>query len=77
MADTARKHFGADHVTAGAQRNNVSVYDTITIASIVQAEAEVAAQVVEVDGVERYRPVTAWDAEGDEIAEYREDHPDG
>ncbi|WP_030582306.1 endolytic transglycosylase MltG [Streptomyces anulatus] len=42
MAATARKHFGADHVTAGAQRNNVSVYDTITIASIVQAEADTA-----------------------------------
>ncbi|WP_103535108.1 endolytic transglycosylase MltG [Streptomyces sp. SM11] len=42
MADTARKHFGADHITAGAQRNNVSVYDTITIASIVQAEADTA-----------------------------------
>ncbi|OKJ50801.1 endolytic transglycosylase MltG [Streptomyces sp. CB02115] len=42
MADTARKHFGSDHVTAGAQRNNVSVYDTITIASIVQAEADTA-----------------------------------
>ncbi|MFJ6806625.1 endolytic transglycosylase MltG [Streptomyces anulatus] len=42
MADTARKYFGADHVTAGAQRNNVSVYDTITIASIVQAEADTA-----------------------------------
>lgn len=42
MADTARKYFGADHVTAGAQRNNVSVYDTVTIASIVQAEADTA-----------------------------------
>lgn len=42
MADTARKYFGADHVTSGAQRNNVSVYDTITIASIVQAEADTA-----------------------------------
>ncbi|MFJ9623099.1 endolytic transglycosylase MltG [Streptomyces sp. NPDC101181] len=40
MAETARKHFAADHVTAGAQRNNVSVYDTVTIASIVQAEAD-------------------------------------
>ncbi len=36
MADTARKHFAADHVTAGSRRNNVSVYDTVTIASIVQ-----------------------------------------
>ncbi|MEU3323262.1 endolytic transglycosylase MltG [Streptomyces sp. NPDC007027] len=43
MADTARKHFAADHVTAGARRNNVSVYDTVTIASIVQAEADTPA----------------------------------
>lgn len=43
MADTARKHFAADHVTAGSQRNNVSVYDTVTIASIVQAEADTPA----------------------------------
>ncbi|MFF8983083.1 endolytic transglycosylase MltG [Streptomyces globisporus] len=43
MADTARKHFAADHVAAGAQRNNVSVYDTVTIASIVQAEADTPA----------------------------------
>ncbi|MET8727516.1 endolytic transglycosylase MltG [Streptomyces parvus] len=43
MADTARKHFAADHVTAGSRRNNVSVYDTVTIASIVQAEADTPA----------------------------------
>ncbi|MEU1797919.1 endolytic transglycosylase MltG [Streptomyces californicus] len=42
MADTAHKRFGAGHVTAGSQRNNVSVYDTVTIASIVQAEADTA-----------------------------------
>lgn len=42
MADTARKRFGADHITAGAQRNNVTVYETATIASIVQAEADTA-----------------------------------
>ena len=34
----------------------------------------VAAQLVEVDGVQRYRPVTAWDAEADEIRVYRDDH---
>ncbi|MEI7031652.1 endolytic transglycosylase MltG [Streptomyces pratensis] len=43
MTDTARKRFGADHITAGSQRNNVTVYDTVTIASIVQAEADTAA----------------------------------
>ncbi|MFJ7060914.1 endolytic transglycosylase MltG [Streptomyces microflavus] len=42
MADTARKRFGADRITAGAQRNNVTVYETATIASIVQAEADTA-----------------------------------
>ncbi|MEW1613742.1 MULTISPECIES: endolytic transglycosylase MltG [unclassified Streptomyces] len=42
MADTARKRFGADHITAGAQRHNVTVYETATIASIVQAEADTA-----------------------------------
>ncbi|GAA3015767.1 endolytic transglycosylase MltG [Streptomyces fulvorobeus] len=40
MVETAAKRFGADHITAGAQRNSVSVYQTVTIASIVQAEAD-------------------------------------
>lgn len=40
MVDTAVERFGADHVTAGAQRNGVTVYQTVTIASIVQAEAD-------------------------------------
>ncbi|MET7857514.1 endolytic transglycosylase MltG [Streptomyces sp. NPDC005318] len=43
MADTARQRFGAHHITAGALRNNVSVYRTVTIASIVQAEVDTAA----------------------------------
>ncbi|MGY3684245.1 endolytic transglycosylase MltG [Streptomyces sp. TE33382] len=40
MVDTALKRFGADHITAGAQRNSVSVYQAVTIASVVQAEAD-------------------------------------
>lgn len=40
MVDTAVKRFGADHITAGAERNSVSVYQTVTIASVVQAEAD-------------------------------------
>ncbi|MFF2962476.1 endolytic transglycosylase MltG [Streptomyces sp. NPDC057963] len=40
MVDTAVERFGADHITAGARRNGVSVYQTVTIASIVQAEAD-------------------------------------
>ncbi|OKJ70022.1 endolytic transglycosylase MltG [Streptomyces sp. CB02460] len=43
MTDTAGRHFGADHITAGARRNDVTVYQTVTIASIVQAEADTEA----------------------------------
>lgn len=43
MVDTARGRFGADHITEGARRNGVTVYQTVTIASIVQAEADTAA----------------------------------
>ncbi|MHC0428913.1 endolytic transglycosylase MltG [Streptomyces sp. O3] len=40
MVNTAKKKFGAPAVLQGADRNAVSVYQTVTIASIVQAEAE-------------------------------------
>ncbi|TXL88452.1 endolytic transglycosylase MltG [Streptomyces sp. IB2014 016-6] len=40
MVDTARERFGAERVTSGARRNGVSVYQSVTIASIVQAEAD-------------------------------------
>ncbi|MEU1468972.1 endolytic transglycosylase MltG [Streptomyces sp. NPDC005761] len=40
MVDTALSRFGSDHITAGAQRNNVTVYQTVIIAAIVQAEAD-------------------------------------
>ncbi|WP_327351547.1 endolytic transglycosylase MltG [Streptomyces sp. NBC_01304] len=40
MVNTANQKFGTGQVAAGAGRNAVSVYQTVTIASIVQAEAE-------------------------------------
>ncbi|GAA3477790.1 endolytic transglycosylase MltG [Streptomyces yanii] len=40
MVDTAGRRFGGDHIAAGARRNNVSVHRTVTIASMVQAEAD-------------------------------------
>ncbi|MEV0776472.1 endolytic transglycosylase MltG [Streptomyces sp. NPDC050433] len=43
MVDTARQRFGADRITEGARRNGVTVYQTVTIASIVQAEADTPA----------------------------------
>ena len=40
MVDTAGTRFAAPRVTAGAQRSGVTVYETVNIASIVQAEAD-------------------------------------
>ncbi|MEU3983212.1 endolytic transglycosylase MltG [Streptomyces sp. NPDC026672] len=39
MVDTANKRFNAAPIAAGAQRNAMNVYQAVTIASIVQAEA--------------------------------------
>ncbi|MDN0196586.1 endolytic transglycosylase MltG [Streptomyces sp. S.PNR 29] len=39
MVDAANRKFNGAPVTAGAQRNAMNVYQTVTIASIVQAEA--------------------------------------
>ncbi|MFI1354132.1 endolytic transglycosylase MltG [Streptomyces sp. NPDC020898] len=39
MVNTANQKFGGPPVTAGAQRNAMNVYQAVTIASIVQAEA--------------------------------------
>jgi UPF0755 protein len=39
MVTTANKKFNGGQVTAGAQRNAMNVYQAVTIASIVQAEA--------------------------------------
>ncbi|MER5470970.1 endolytic transglycosylase MltG [Streptomyces sp. NPDC002685] len=39
MVDTANKRFNGAPVAAGAQRNAMNVYQAVTIASIVQAEA--------------------------------------
>lgn len=39
MVTTAHDKFGGTQVTAGAQRNALNVYQAVTIASIIQAEA--------------------------------------
>ncbi|GAA3292023.1 hypothetical protein GCM10020295_10230 [Streptomyces cinereospinus] len=39
MVDTANKKFNGAPIAAGAQRNAMNVYQAVTIASIVQAEA--------------------------------------
>ncbi|MFD0417627.1 endolytic transglycosylase MltG [Streptomyces sp. NPDC127108] len=40
MVNTANKKFSGGHVTAGADRNAVNIYQTVTIASMVEAEAD-------------------------------------
>ncbi|MGW7069808.1 endolytic transglycosylase MltG [Streptomyces sp. NPDC054855] len=39
MVNTAAKKFGGNQVTAGADRNTMNVYQTVTIASMIEAEA--------------------------------------
>ncbi|NGO06444.1 endolytic transglycosylase MltG [Streptomyces sp. HC44] len=39
MVNTANKKFSGSTVTAGAERNAMNVYQTVTVASMVQAEA--------------------------------------
>ncbi|MFF7312366.1 endolytic transglycosylase MltG [Streptomyces sp. NPDC008137] len=43
MVDTANEKFNGAPIAAGAQRNAMNVYQAVTIASIVQAEADTAA----------------------------------
>ncbi|UUU20234.1 endolytic transglycosylase MltG [Streptomyces sp. DSM 40750] len=43
MVETAHKKFNGGQVTAGAQRNAMNVYQAVTIASIIQAEAAIEA----------------------------------
>lgn len=40
MVTTAGERFGTDRITQGARRGGFSLYETVTIASIVQAEAD-------------------------------------
>lgn len=42
MVDTANKRFNGAPIAAGAQRNTMNVYQAVTVASIVQAEAATA-----------------------------------
>ncbi|NUL02705.1 endolytic transglycosylase MltG [Streptomyces lunaelactis] len=40
MVNTANQRFGAEHISSGAQRSGVTIYQMVNIASIVQAEAD-------------------------------------
>lgn len=48
MVDTANKKFSGAPIAAGAQRNAMNVYQAVTIASIVQAEAATKADMAKV-----------------------------
>ncbi|WP_128378057.1 endolytic transglycosylase MltG [Streptomyces cavernae] len=51
MVNTAQDKFGRSQVTAGAQRNALNVYQAVTIASIIQAEAATKADMGKVSRV--------------------------
>ncbi|MFG2143545.1 endolytic transglycosylase MltG [Streptomyces sp. NPDC048696] len=51
MVDAANKRFGKDHISAGAGRNKMTVYQTVVVASIVQAEADTTADMGKVSRV--------------------------
>ncbi|MER7571594.1 endolytic transglycosylase MltG [Streptomyces sp. NPDC126514] len=48
MVDTANKKFNGAPIAAGAQRNAMNVYQAVTIASIIQAEAATKADMAKV-----------------------------
>ncbi|MGW7270832.1 endolytic transglycosylase MltG [Streptomyces sp. NPDC054864] len=51
MVNTATKKFSGGQVTAGAERNAVNVYQTLTIASMIEAEAGAKADMGKVSRV--------------------------
>ncbi|WP_030743252.1 endolytic transglycosylase MltG [Streptomyces sp. NRRL F-5135] len=51
MVNTANQRFGGARISAGLQRNGVTGYQAVTIASIVQAEAGTAADMAKVSRV--------------------------
>ncbi|MGW8726827.1 endolytic transglycosylase MltG [Streptomyces sp. NPDC055808] len=55
MVETANKRFGQDRITAGAKGGGLTVYQTVTIAGIVQAEADTTADMGKVSRVIRNR----------------------
>ncbi|WP_331446344.1 endolytic transglycosylase MltG [Streptomyces xanthochromogenes] len=55
MVETANKRFGQDRITAGARRGALTVYQIVTIAGIVQAEADTTADMGKVSRVIRNR----------------------
>ncbi|MFE0679306.1 endolytic transglycosylase MltG [Streptomyces sp. NPDC058961] len=55
MVETANKRFGQDRITAGAKGSALTVYQIVTIAGIVQAEADTTADMGKVSRVIRNR----------------------
>ncbi|MGW7365130.1 endolytic transglycosylase MltG [Streptomyces sp. NPDC054841] len=57
MVNTAGHRFGTSPVSSGAQRNRMTLYQAVTVASIVQAEADTLADMGKVARVVRNRLV--------------------
>ncbi|MCX5402403.1 endolytic transglycosylase MltG [Streptomyces sp. NBC_00102] len=51
MVETASQRFGDDRIAAGAPRNGISAYQAVTLASVIQAEADTASDMGKVGRV--------------------------
>lgn len=51
MVDTAAQRFGDDRITDGALHHHISAYQTVTLASVIQAEADTASDMGKVGRV--------------------------
>ncbi|MFE1958813.1 endolytic transglycosylase MltG [Streptomyces sp. NPDC059479] len=51
MVRTANQKFTGDQITAGSERNGMTIYQSVTIASIVQAEADTPTDMAKVSRV--------------------------
>ncbi|MFI6644052.1 endolytic transglycosylase MltG [Streptomyces sp. NPDC050504] len=70
MVDTANERFGAEGVTSGAKRNGLTVYQAVTVASIVQAEADTRADMGKVARVIRNRTAKGMPLQMDSTLNY-------
>ncbi|MCT7353004.1 endolytic transglycosylase MltG [Streptomyces sp. 15-116A] len=75
MADTANRKFNGVPVAAGAQRNAMNVYQAVTIASIVQAEASTEADMGKVARVIFNRLERGMPLQMDSTVTYALDRP--
>ncbi|WP_030604086.1 endolytic transglycosylase MltG [Streptomyces achromogenes] len=77
MVDTANDKYGLAPVTAGAQRNAMNLHQTVTVASIVQAEADTKADMGKIARVILNRLARGMPLQMDSTVSYALEHDPG